>query len=102
MVFLNISYLKHLNISYLKHFLSGQGLHQDLERFKCQEFPQTLGPIGYCQNWIPVFSLMAILLYVSLNSNNLDPILLEEWDYTAFKDLKGEFDEPTCPWASQL
>lgn len=37
---------------------------------------------------------MSKSLYVSLNSNNLDPIFWEEVDDTAFEDIKGYLMNP--------
>ena len=70
------------------HLLSEQGLHLDPVRLhgilsfpkpktKCQLWG-FLWIIGYCQNWIPNFSLMAKPQYVLLNNNNPNPILWKE------------------------
>ena len=44
---------------------------------------------------------MAKSLYVLFKNNNPNPILQEKPDDSLW-GLKGEFDELTCPWASQL
>ena len=44
-------------------------------------------------------------LHVLLNNNNPNPILssfMERTGRHSFQGPKGEFDEATCPWASQL
>ena len=93
--------------------MSEPGLHLDSDMLHgVLSFPNAktncqlqgfLGLVGYCQNWIPNFSLMAKPLYVLLNNNNPDPSLWEEPDEGCkLQCLKGEFDESTCPWASKL
>lgn len=88
----------------LGHLILEQGLFLDPDRphgFLSFPKPQTkrqlqgfLRLAGYCQNWIPNFSLTAKPLYVSLENKNHNLRLWGEQDGTAFEVLKENFINP--------
>ena len=76
--------------------LSEQRLHLDPDRlYGVLSFltpdQRFLGLSGYCQNWIPNFSLMAKSV---LLNNKSKPVLWEEVDYIAFKAVKESLIKP--------
>jgi hypothetical protein len=70
-------------------------------RPNCRQIRKFWGAAGFCQIWIPNYSLLAKLLYVATKWGGQDPLVWERQQEKDFKQLKRHSQTPLL-WACQM